>query len=61
MEKFRGQQLSNGQMFEREKRLVDEKDFPYSDVEEDEDLELAIHIPVFRHHNVQAQHVFLGN
>jgi hypothetical protein len=61
MEKFRGQQLSNGQMFEREKRLVDEKDFPYSDVEEDEDLELAIHIPVFRHHKVQAQHVFLGN
>jgi hypothetical protein len=50
--KFIGQQLSNGQMFERVKRLVDEEDFSDSDVEEDEDPELAIHVPVFRHHNV---------
>jgi hypothetical protein len=61
MENFIGQQLSNGQVFARVKRLVAEEDFLDSDVEEDDDPELAIHVPLLRHHNVQAQHVFLSN
>jgi hypothetical protein len=52
MENFIGQQLSNGQVFARVKRLVAEEDFPDSDVEEDDDPELAIHVPLLRHHSV---------